>query len=302
MNATTTTRGADREAAPETDPRSVDREPAAIERRRDWINISFLTLAHTLAVTAVGYMAFVHFSWWTVGLGVLWFALCGVGITGGYHRLFAHAAYKASAPVRFFYLFFGAASVQNSALRWSADHRAHHAYTDTDRDPYSIRRGFWWAHIGWVFFKDDMRRLDVVHDLQKDPLIRWQDRNYVAIAIVAAAILPACLGLLWGDALGAFLVAGFLRLVVQWHATFAVNSLAHYVGKRPYCENSTARDSFWVALVTMGEGYHNFHHRYPLDYRNGVRWYHFDPTKWFVWTLSKTGLVSNLRRAKRLTR
>jgi len=265
-------------------------------KKHDWLNISFVLGGHVLAFAAIGYLIFIHFSWWTVALGFVWFGFCGLAITGGYHRLFSHPTYKAHPLLRAFYLFFGAASVQNSALKWSADHRVHHAKTDTEADPYNIKQGFWWAHIGWVFFEDGHVDVSVAPDLQADPLIRFQDRHYVALAIVAGALLPASLGLLWGDMLGALLVAGALRLVLQWHATFAVNSFAHAVGKRPFSQRTSARDSFFVALITLGEGYHNFHHCFPMDYRNGVRWYHLDPTKWFVWTMSKIGMTRDLRR------
>jgi stearoyl-CoA desaturase (delta-9 desaturase) len=262
-----------------------------------WTNILFIVCAHLLALAAITWVATVCVSPWTIGLGCLWFALCGVAITGGYHRLFAHPTYRACRALRAFYLLFGAASVQNSALKWAADHRTHHAKTDRAQDPYNIRRGFWWAHVGWIFFEDAGRgTARNVQDLAADPLIRWQDRHYVFLAILIAGVVPLLLGSVWGDALGALLVAGFLRLVLQWHATFAVNSFAHWLGSQPYSRKNSARDSFWTALVTLGEGYHNFHHRFQSDYRNGVRWYHFDPTKWFVWSLEKIGLTWDLRR------
>lgn len=261
-----------------------------------WTNLIFIAVAHLLAVLAIVYMAMVQFSWWTVGLAFLWAWLCGLSITGGYHRLFAHASYKTNALLKTVYLTFGAAAVQNSVLMWAADHRAHHAHTDTDRDPYNIQRGFWWAHIGWVLFRNDIKRSSV-RDLERDPLIRLQDRYYVPLALLFGALIPGALGATWGDPIGAILVAGFLRLVVQWQATFAVNSLAHMIGRQPYSPRTSARDSFWVALLTLGEGYHNFHHRFQRDFRNGVRWYHFDPTKWTIWGLSKLGMASDLRRA-----
>jgi stearoyl-CoA desaturase (delta-9 desaturase) len=262
-----------------------------------WTNLLFIACAHLLALAAIAWIVVVCASPWTIGLGCLWFALCGVAITGGYHRLFAHPTYRASRVVRAFYLLFGAASVQNSALKWAADHRTHHAKVDSAPDPYNIRRGFWWAHIGWIFFREPEKGpVRNVKDLTADPLLRWQDRHYVLLAIVVAGIVPLLLGSFWGDAIGALLVAGFLRLVLQWHATFAVNSVAHWIGQQPYSRQNSARDSFWTALVTLGEGYHNFHHRFQSDYRNGVRWYHFDPTKWFVWSLEKIGLTWELRR------
>ncbi|MHC4846210.1 MAG: acyl-CoA desaturase, partial [Planctomycetota bacterium] len=236
----------------------------------------------------------------TVGFGFLWLHLGILAIGAGYHRRFAHGAYRARAPLRFLYLVFGAAAVQNSALKWSSDHRLHHSATDGDRDPYNIQKGFWWAHVGWVLHQDvEGTDSDRVKDIASDPLVRWQERHYVKIALVMALLVPAAIGSLWGDALGAVLVAGFLRLVVQWHCTFSINSIAHLIGKQPYCTKTSARDSIWTALVSLGEGYHNFHHRFQTDYRNGVRWFHFDPTKWFVWTMSKLKLASDLRRVPR---
>ena len=265
--------------------------------QRDWTNILFIAFSHVLALAAIVWLALAQTSLWTIGLGVLWFALCGVAITGGYHRHFAHPTYRTSKALRLFYLLFGAASVQNSALKWSADHRIHHSKTDREEDPYNISRGFWWAHILWVFHKrpgeDDLRG---VKDLAADPLVVWQDRHYLLLAVIFCGLLPLGLGFLWGDPIGALLVAGFLRLVLQWHATFAVNSFAHYIGSQPYSLTNSARDSFLTALITLGEGYHNFHHRFQADYRNGVRWYHFDPTKWFVWTMQHFGLTWDLRR------
>lgn len=265
--------------------------------KRDWTNTLFISASHLLAVGGIVWLVFVETSLWTIGLGVLWYALCGLAITGGYHRLFAHPTYRANAALRLFYLLFGAAAVQNSALKWSADHRIHHAKTDKEEDPYNIGRGFWWAHMGWVFFKNDEPvTVHGVKDLENDRLVKWQDRHYILLAILFAAVIPTLIGFAWGDPIGALLVACFLRLTVQWHATGAVNSVAHWIGSRPYSRKSSARDSFWTALITLGEGYHNFHHRFQTDYRNGVRWYHFDPTKWFVWSLARVGLTWDLRR------
>ena len=269
-------------------------------RKLDWINILFLSGVHVLGVWGIYHMAAVQFSWWTLGLGLLWFAFCGLSITGGYHRLFSHPSYKAAWPLRLFYACFGAASVQNSAIKWSSDHRRHHNGVDTFADPYNIREGFWWAHIGWVLHQlAEPRVLDNVADLVKDPILRFQHRVSMPMALVFGALLPLGLGFLWGDPIGALLVAGFTRLMFQYHATFAVNSVAHYIGTRPYSDATSARDSFITAIITLGEGYHNFHHSFSLDYRNGVRWWQLDPTKWFVWTMSKVGVTRDLRRVSR---
>ncbi len=260
------------------------------------VNSYFILAAHILAVVAVLHMCLVQFSWWSLGLGLFYSWVCGMAITAGYHRLFAHPTYRAHGVLRALYLFFGAASVQNSALKWSSDHRIHHGKVDREEDPYNIQKGFWWAHIGWVLRQAPEPDYANVPDLKKDRLVMWQHRHYLFLAIFSSAILPLGLGFLWGDPIGALLVVGFLRLVVQWHSTFSVNSVAHMIGRRPYSLANSARDSFITALVTMGEGYHNFHHRFANDYRNGISWFHFDPTKWMVWSLSKVRLTWDLKR------
>ncbi|MCA8981835.1 MAG: fatty acid desaturase [Planctomycetes bacterium] len=263
----------------------------------DWTNVLFIGTAHLLALAGVVWLIAMDFHWQTLVLAIVWLVFSSISITGGYHRLFSHPTYKASWPLRLFYLCFGAAGVQNSALKWSSDHRVHHAKTDTVEDPYNINQGFWWAHIAWILHRDD-RQIDPakVKDLMNDRLVVFQHKYYLPLAIVFGAVLPFSLGLLWGDPWGALLVAGFLRLVLQWHATFSVNSFTHMIGSQPYSTRGTARDSFLAALITMGEGYHNFHHKFQADYRNGIRWYHFDPTKWWVYCLSKVGVTRDLRR------
>jgi len=269
-------------------------------RKPNWTNILFIVSAHLVALLAIAYLIWVRCSGWTLFAGALWFALSGLSITGGYHRLFAHRSYAAAGPLRVLYLLFGAAAVQNSALAWAADHRAHHADTDGEADPYNIRRGFWWAHLGWVFFQSPGRDdRQATRDLLGDRFVRFQHRHYIVLALIFGAALPAALGLLWGDPLGSLLVAGFLRLVIQWHLTFSINSIAHWIGRQPYGAGTSARDSFVTALLSLGEGYHNFHHRFQADYRNGVRWYHFDPTKWFVWTMARVGVTRDLTRTPR---
>jgi len=123
-----------------------------------------------------------------------------------------------------------------------------------------------------------------------------QHRFYVPLAFLMGAITPACIGLLWGDPIGALLVAGFLRLTIQWHATFSINSVAHILGSQPFSTRNSSRDSFWTAILTLGEGYHNYHHSFQHDYRNGVSWHHYDPTKWTIWTLDLVNLARDLRR------
>jgi stearoyl-CoA desaturase (delta-9 desaturase) len=275
-----------------------DARPLTVLRRLDWVNAPFLAWAHAMAALGLVLAWWLPVSGGTLALALVWLACCGLSITGGYHRLFSHATYRAHPAVRLFYLLFGAASAQNSALKWSADHRRHHQFTDQEADPYNIRRGFWWAHIGWVLVKEPPTDYARVPDLAADPLVRFQHRWYVPLAIGMGWLAPAAIGSLWGDALGAFFWCGWIRLVVQWHSTFSVNYFAHWIGRQTYSAADSSRDSFVTAMITMGEGYHNFHHSFPWDYRNGVGRHQFDPTKWAVAAMARVGLTWGLRRAE----
>lgn len=264
----------------------------------DWSNLIFLLAVHVLAVGG-----FAAYLWWhgitlaAAVIGIVWTVVTIFSISAGYHRLFSHRTYEAHPLFRLFLLAFGAGSFQNSVLLWAAQHRRHHARTDTDLDPYNARRGFWYSHVGWVVEITDPAITETqVPDLEADPLIRWQHKHYVGIGIAMGLVAPMLLGWAFGDIWGGLVVGGLVRLVVVYQATFAVNSLSHTFGVQPYSDRNTSRDSLLGALVTMGEGYHNFHHTFPADYRNGVRMHHFDPTKWVVYMLSLVGVTRKLRR------
>ena len=223
----------------------------------------------------------------------------GISITGGYHRLWAHRAYEARLPLKIFYMLFGAQALQNSILIWASMHRVHHKHVDDiDHDPYSIKRGFWYAHMGWMLRDYPSQVLDLsnARDLERDPVVMFQHRHYLALVVLMNIALPLFVGYLAGDPWGVLLVAGLLRLVVNHHFTFFINSLAHMWGRRPYTDENSARDNDLIALFTYGEGYHNYHHLFQWDYRNGVRWWHLDLTKWWIAVCSWFGQARNLKR------
>lgn len=265
--------------------------------RIDWVNVVFLTLTPIIGIAGTALYTWKNgFEWWMLGLFVVMYSLVGMSICAGYHRLFSHRAYDATGPVAWFYAFFGAMAAQNSVLEWSSQHRIHHKYVDRDWDPYNIRRGFWWAHIFWIFFESDLRGdYSTSPDLLKNKVVMWQHRYYKGILLIAGFGIPTLVGWAFGDALAGLLWGGFLRIVAVHHSTFFVNSLAHKVGTPRYAWEVSARDNWAVALLTFGEGYHSFHHRFSSDYRNGVRWWHWDPAKWLIVTLHKLGLASNLK-------
>jgi stearoyl-CoA desaturase (delta-9 desaturase) len=168
---------------------------------------------------------------------------------------------------------------------------------DTEQDPYSIGRGFWSAHWTWVM-EDKSLPLAGVADLEKDPLVQWQHRHHFLIGAVVATI-PLWIGLATGNFIGYLVFGVALRIVVTHHTTFFINSAAHMFGSRPYTDANTARDNWLLAPITYGEGYHNFHHQWQWDYRNGALWYQWDSTKWLLNVLGWMGLVGQFRRVPR---
>ncbi|KAI5481749.1 hypothetical protein MNV49_000026 [Pseudohyphozyma bogoriensis] len=228
---------------------------------------------------------------------VVYYFITGLGITAGYHRLWAHRSYTASKPLQYFLAMAGVGAVQGSIKWWSRGHRAHHRYTDTDLDPYNAHKGFWWSHVGWMLVKPRRRPGTAdVSDLSASEIVKWQRRWYIPLIFGMGFIFPTIVaGLGWNDWRGGFFFAGAARLVFVHHSTFCVNSLAHWLGEAPFDDKHTPRNHFITALVTVGEGYHNFHHEFPQDFRNAIKWYQYDPTKWFIFTCYKLGLASQLK-------
>jgi len=235
----------------------------------------------------------------TFVLAMLGYLTAGLGITVGYHRLFAHRAFSCHWPTRLLILLCGTSAFQGSCLWWARDHRAHHRFVDSEKDPYNSRKGFFWAHMGWLLVKQNKAAVGKADcaDLEADPLLAWQEKYFLVLSSSLAIFLPVCIaGLGWGDWRGGFFYAAVLRSVLVMQSTFCVNSLAHYVGDYTFSDKHTPRDSPWVSFVTFGEGYHNFHHEFPYDFRNGVHWYAYDPSKWTIWFLNLFGLTYDLKR------
>lgn len=260
-----------------------------------------IMFSSTLLIAAAGiplYLEHNDANGWVWLAGFLFLGANGMSITAGYHRLWSHRAYEASLHIQFLLAIFGAAALQNSILTWASDHRRHHKHADKEHDPYAVKDGLWHAHIGWMLTEKADKEEDFSNcpDLLRNKLVVWQHTHYLTIATIMN-ILPVVLcGYLTGAYLESFLVVGILRLVLSHHTTFFINSLAHYWGNTTYSKEHSARDNGILALFTYGEGYHNYHHTFQGDYRNGIRWWQFDPTKWMIWTLSIFRLTKNLRR------
>lgn len=279
-----------------SNPPTAEDDPEAFKLKNlNWLHIYILftpsiVFLYGLTTTPITKEAFI--------VGVVTYFFCGWGITAGYHRLWSHRAYDAALPVRLFLAFWGAGALQGSARWWCRNHRSHHRYTDTNKDPYNVRKGFWWAHMGWMLVKQNTKRIGRcdIRDLNNDPLLKWQHKYYLPLALGAAVGVPLAVCSYLGDFWGGLYYAVMARIVFVHQSTFFVNSLAHYFGDQPFSDHHSARDSFVTALLTLGEGYHDEHHSYPRDYRNAIKFYQYDPTKWLIAGLYYLGLTWNLHR------
>ncbi|KAI9882122.1 MAG: stearoyl-CoA 9-desaturase [Watsoniomyces obsoletus] len=264
----------------------------------NWTNTSFIV---GLPLAGLIMAVWTPLQWKTAIWAVAYYFMTGLGITAGYHRLWAHTSYSATMPLRIFLAAVGAGAVEGSIRWWARDHRAHHRYTDTDKDPYSVRKGLLYSHFGWMVMKQNPKRIGRtdISDLNEDPVVVWQHRHYLESVLFMGLILPCLVtGLCWGDWLGGLVYAGILRIFFVQQATFCVNSLAHWLGDQPFDDRNSPRDHVLTALITLGEGYHNFHHEFPSDYRNAIEWHQYDPTKWSIWLWKQCGLAHHLKEFK----
>jgi stearoyl-CoA desaturase (delta-9 desaturase) len=266
----------------------------------NWLTMTVFTVTPLAALISVPWYGLTHgFTAWAWASLVIFLFACGMSITAGYHRLWSHQTYQAHVAVRWVLAIFGAMALQNSILIWGSQHRRHHLYVDDiDKDPYSAKRGFWFSHMGWILRDYPSGRNDFsnARDLERDPVVAFQHRYYLPLTLATNFGFPIALGWAVGDVWGVFLLGGLLRLVINHHFTWFINSAAHVWGSQPYTDENTARDNPVMAFLTYGEGYHNFHHIFQADYRNGVKWWQYDPTKWLIATLAAVGLASNLKR------
>jgi len=214
------------------------------------------------------------------------------GITGVYHRYFSHRSYKTSRPVQFLLACLGCSAMQKGPLWWSAHHRRHHRYSDGADDPHSPHRtSFWWSHVGWVMSDQHVEiRWNEVRDWARYPELRWLDRNHWVPGLALAVLcwlIGGWAGLAWGFA---------VSTVLCYHGTFAINSLSHLLGGRRYDTDDESRNNFLLALVTLGEGWHNNHHHYQSSANQGFFWWEIDISFLILRMLRLVGLVWDLRR------
>jgi stearoyl-CoA desaturase (delta-9 desaturase) len=242
---------------------------------------------------------FYDYTWIDWSLFAVLYFVSGLGITVGYHRLMSHRSFDCPNWVKASLLIAGAWALQNSAIKWTADHLRHHAHCDQEADPYNAKLGFWHSHCGWLFAERHYDDMQYASRVAQDPIAIWQHKHYAAIVLSGLA-LTFLIGFIANGVvggIGCFLLAGVGRTFAVLNSTFCINSICHIWGEQPFGAKDSSRNSWWVSLITFGEGYHNYHHMYPSDYRNGPKWYDFDPSKWLIYGLHLFGLASGLRTA-----
>jgi stearoyl-CoA desaturase (Delta-9 desaturase) len=265
----------------------VPRTPRPVEERINWRSSAPFLAFHLipLAVVVTGVTAR------AVVMCLVLYAVRMFFVTAGYHRYFSHRSYRLGRPAQLVMALGGTSAMQKGPLWWASHHRDHHRYSDTELDVHSPIKGFWWSHVGWILSDKhsgtDLRR---VRDLAKHPELRWVERHDW-VAPLALALACLAIGGLPG------LVIGFgLSTILLWHGTFLVNSLAHVMGRRRYATSDTSRNSWIIALLTHGEGWHNNHHHYQASARQSFRWWEWDLSYYVLWALSKVGVVHDLKR------
>jgi stearoyl-CoA desaturase (delta-9 desaturase) len=245
---------------------------------------------YAVHVTAVVGVALMGFSWKGVALALALYYVRMFGVTGGYHRYFSHRTYRTSRAFQFVLALLAQSSIQKGALWWAAHHRDHHKYSDTPKDPHSYRDyGFWYSHVGWILSSEtEETDYSRISDLARYPELRWLNKWHAVPGVVLAVALFFIGGwqaLLWGF---------FVSTTLLWHGTFTINSLSHIWGKRRYTTTDDSKNNPVLAIVTMGEGWHNNHHYYPRSVRQGFRWWQIDMTYYVLRALALVGIVWDL--------
>jgi len=268
-----------------------------------WRNIALFAYLHAISLYG-GYLLITgQVMWQTMIWGFVFMVMSGLGITAGCHRLWSHKSYKAKLPLRLLLALFQTIALQNSIHEWSRDHRVHHKYSETNADPHNAKRGFFFAHIGWLLsrkhpaIKEKGKGIDM-SDLEADPIIMFQKKYYVPLVLTISFAIPAIIPMyLWGETfLAAFCFGVQFRYCSILHYTWLVNSLAHLVGDRPYDKSINPAENKIVAVLALGEGWHNYHHTFPWDYKTAeLGAYKYNWTAAFIDFMAYIGWAYDLK-------
>ncbi|WP_438970466.1 acyl-CoA desaturase [Methylophaga sp.] len=265
----------------------------------DWLRIIPFIILHLGCIAVI----WVGFSTFAVAVAIALYLLRMFAITAFYHRFFAHKSFKTSRAVQFIFAVVGASATQRGPLWWAAHHRKHHRFADKEDDPHSPQQGFLWSHTGWFLSKQNFKTdLSFVPELAVYPELRWLDRFDIVVPVILAVMLyltgemAASLNASLNTSGWQLVVWGyFISTVVLTHATLLINSLAHKVGSRRYPTADQSRNNFWLALITLGEGWHNNHHFHAASARQGFYWWEIDISYYLLLSMEKLGLIWDVR-------
>ena len=271
------------------------------EGRINWITCIAMGLFHVGAIAALFFWSWSNI----VAFAVMYFLAINVGIGMTYHRLLTHRGYRVPRWLELALTTCGTMALEGGPIFWVATHRVHHQYSDDEGDPHTPQDGTWWAHAGWILSGRALHSETALlgryaPDLTRDPAQRWLSK-YHWLPLTIAGFVQMGIGYALAGvkgAIGMVLWGTFLRVVIGLHATWLVNSATHLVGKRRFETKDDSRNSFWVALLTGGEGWHNNHHAHPVSARHGLVWYEFDVNYYGIWVLEKLGLARKVQVAK----
>ncbi len=249
--------------------------------------------------------------WSDIWIGVLFYLISGLGVTVGFHRYFTHGSFKANRPLRIALAVAGSLSIEGSVIRWVADHRRHHAYSDREGDPHSpwrfgdtpaaLIKGFTYAHVGWLFGRELTNEQKFAPDLVADRDIQRVDRLFplwVATTMLAPALLGGLVTWSWTGAITAFFWASLVRVCLLHHVTWSINSICHTIGDRPYLARDKSANFWPLAVLSFGESWHNSHHADPTCARHGVRRGQIDSSARVIWLFEKLGWARDVRWPK----
>ena len=279
------------------------------QSRKEQVALALFILVPFLAVAAAVPVAWGGWLGWTdIAIMVLMYWLTGHGITVGFHRLFTHKSYKPNRAVKIFWAVAGSMAIQGPVIRWVADHRKHHKFSDRDGDPHSpwrygndlkaLTKGFWYAHMMWLFNPEQTPQRKYAPDLMKDPDLVKVSRQFpiwVAVSLLLPALLGGLLTMSWQGALTAFFWGSLVRVSLLHHVTWSVNSICHTIGERPFVSRDKSANVWWLAIPSMGESWHNLHHADPTCARHGVLRGQVDTSARIIWLMEKVGWVTDVR-------
>jgi stearoyl-CoA desaturase (delta-9 desaturase) len=280
-----------------------------VQSRKEQVALAAFIVVPFLAVAAAVPVAWGGWLGWTdlaIMAGMYW--LTGHGITVGFHRLFTHKSYKPNRAVKVFWAVAGSMAIQGPVIRWVADHRKHHKFSDRDGDPHSpwrygtdlkaLTKGFWYAHMMWLFNPEQTPQRKYAPDLMKDPdLVRISKQfpMWVAVSLLLPAVLGGLLTMSWQGAVTAFFWGSLVRVSLLHHVTWSVNSICHTIGERPFLSRDKSANVWWLAIPSMGESWHNLHHADPTAARHGVLKGQIDTSARVIWFMEKVGWVKDVR-------